>query len=342
MNLVIFDYLTDGALNGFIVFQSILVLVILSNWLVLRRATRAPKSTGVRKVSILIPARNEESSIRTCLESLLGQDYPDFEVIVLDDESTDGTSRVIREVKSDHPDLSVLAGKTLPPGWGGKNWACHQLSETASGEILLFTDADTVHASASVKNIIRVMDFQKADLLTGVPRQEMETWSERLLVPLFPWAFYTFNPLLVAYAVRFKELSAAVGQLMVFRREAYRQIGGHASVRESMVEDLELARGIKENGLRWRVMDITNLISCRMYRNSSQVFHGLAKNLFPAFEYRILVYLFVWLWLAFLFLEPVLVILGVSSVTRFRGWRSSKRWSASASPGLFGSLFFPV
>jgi chlorobactene glucosyltransferase len=309
MNQVIFDYLTDGALNGFIVFQSILVLVILSNWLVLRRATRAPKSAGMRKVSILVPARNEENSIRTCLESLLGQDYPDFEVIVLDDESTDGTSRVIREVKSDHPDLSVLAGKTLPPGWGGKNWACHQLADAASGEILLFTDADTVHASASVENIIRVMDFQKADLLTGVPRQEMETWSERLLVPLFPWAFYTFNPLLVAYAVRFKELSAAVGQLMVFRREAYRQIGGHAAVRESMVEDLELARGIKENGLRWRVMDITNLISCRMYRNSSQVFHGLAKNLFPAFEYRILVYLFVWLWLAFLFLEPVVVIL---------------------------------
>ncbi len=309
MNQVLFDYLTDGALNGFIIFQSILVLVILSNWVVLRRAARLPKSPVTRKVSILVPARNEENSIRVCLESLLGQDYPDFEVIVLDDESTDGTPSVIREVKSGLPKLRILAGKPLPPGWMGKNWACNQLAEAASGEVLFFTDADTLHSPGTLTEVVRVMEGQQADLLTGVPRQDMWSWSERMLVPLFPWAFYTFNPLLVAYAVRFKELSAAVGQLMVFRREAYQRIGGHAAVRESMVEDLELARAIKENGLRWRVMDITNLISCRMYRNSSQVFQGLAKNLFPAFEYRILVYLFVWLWLAFLFLEPVVVIL---------------------------------
>jgi len=309
MNEIIAHYLTSGALEGFIVFESILILVVLTNWLVLRRAGRHPEPEIFPQVSVLIPARNEEGNIHTCLLSLLSQDYPDFEVIVLDDQSEDGTLGEINRLKEECPELKMIAGELLPDGWLGKNWACHQLFESARGEILFFTDADTVHAPDTLKKVISSVQGEQADLITGVPRQILGSWSEKLLVPLFPWAFYTFNPLLLAYAIRFPELSAAVGQLMVFRREAYQKIGGHAGVRTSMVEDLELARRIKANGLRWRVMDITRMISCRMYRNSGEVFQGLAKNLFPAFEHRVLVFLFVWFWLAFLFLEPVILIL---------------------------------
>jgi chlorobactene glucosyltransferase len=309
MNEIIAQYLTSGSLDSFIVFESVLILVVLSNWLVLRRAGRHPQPEKHPSVSFLVPARNEEDNIRTCLLSLLSQDYPDFEVIVLDDQSEDGTSREINRLKGEFLELKVIVGESLPGGWLGKNWACNQLFESAQGEILFFTDADTVHAPDMLKKVVSSIQGEQADLITGVPQQILGSWSEKLLVPLFPWAFYTFNPLLLAYAIRFPELSAAVGQLMVFRREAYHKIGGHAGVRTSMVEDLELARRIKENGLRWRVMDISKMISCRMYRNSGEVFQGLAKNLFPAFEHRILVFLFVWFWLAFLFLEPVILIL---------------------------------
>ena len=303
------NYFTDGALDGFIVFQSVLILIVLSNWLLLRRARRHPFPQRQPRVSILVPARNEEGRIGACLRSLLDQDYPDYEVIVLDDQSTDGTMVEILQVKNEFPRLVVVKGKPLPEGWLGKNWACHQLAESADGRILFYTDADTLHEPGSLSSIIRIVEGEKADLLTGVPRQVMRNWSERLLVPLFPWAFYSFNPLPLAYAIRFPELSAAVGQLMVFRREAYEKIGGHSRVKESMVEDLDLARAIKAAGLRWRVMDVTGLISCRMYHNGGEVFQGLAKNLFPAFEYRVLLYLFVWLWLGFVFLEPLAVLL---------------------------------
>jgi chlorobactene glucosyltransferase len=309
MNEIIAQYLTSVALDSFIVFECVLILVVLSNWLVLRRAGRHPEPEEYPSVSFLVPARNEEGNIRTCLLSLLSQNFPDFEVIVLDDQSEDGTSREIIRLKGEFPELKVIAGESLPVGWLGKNWACHQLFESARGDILFFTDADTVQTPNTLKKVASSMKGERADLITGVPKQILGSWSEKMLVPLFPWAFYTFNPLLLAYAIRFPELSAAVGQLMVFRREAYQKIGGHASVRESMVEDLELARRIKANGLSWRVMDITRMISCRMYRNSGEVFQGLAKNLFAAFEHRILVFLFVWFWLAFLFLEPVILIL---------------------------------
>jgi chlorobactene glucosyltransferase len=199
-------------------------------------------------------------------------------------------------------------GSSPPEGWLGKNWACTQLIQEAQGDMLFFTDADTLHQPKTLRFIVTAMIGEKADLLTGFPRQEVHTWGERLLVPFFPWAFFCFTPLWLAYRLRMPTLSCAVGQMMLFRREAYQAIGGHESVSSSIIDDLMLARRIKAAGLRWRVINITDLITCRMYHGSREAFNGFTKNLFAAFDFHLLSFLFAFLWLAMMFLEPLIVL----------------------------------
>jgi len=137
----------------------------------------------------------------------------------------------------------------------------------------------------------------------------VHTWGERLLVPFFSWALLCFIPLELAYRLRLPGLSNAVGQMMLFRREAYLAIGGHERVSAEIVDDLGLARQIKTAGLRWRVAYVADLISCRMYRESREAFNGFVKNLFAAFDFRMLPYLFIFSWLAVMFWEPLIVLL---------------------------------
>lgn len=152
------------------------------------------------------------------------------------------------------------------------------------------------------------MFAQSADLLTGYPRQVMRSWGECLLVPFFLWAGLCFTPLWLAYRLRVPNLSTAVGQMMLFRRSAYQKVGGHAALGPKIVEDLALASSIKRAGLRWRVMNITDLVSCRMYLGSQEAFDGFAKNLFAAFDFHLGEFLFVYLWLGALFLEPLIIL----------------------------------
>jgi chlorobactene glucosyltransferase len=255
-----------------------------------------------------VPARNEEDNIERCVSSLLAQDYPDFEILVLDDQSTDRTRQIIEDLSRSDSRLKVLDGQPLQPGWLGKNWACAQLAEHATGELLFFTDADTFFQPQALRAAVAVQQGEQADLLTGFPRQEVHSWGERFIVPLFAWAFYCFTPLLIAYRFKLPWLSNAIGQMLLFRREAYQAVGGHAAVQASITEDLSLAKRIKSCGLRWRVMDATSLISCRMYRSGREAFAGLSKNLFAAFGFRLLPYVLIWLWLAVVFWEPLAVL----------------------------------
>ena len=190
----------------------------------------------------------------------------------------------------------------------GKNWACAQLAAQAQGEVLFFTDADTVHQPQTLQALVGVLLGEKADLLSGFPRQEMYTWLERFLVPFFSWAVLCFIPLGLAYRFRLPFLAAAVGQVMLFRREAYQASGGHASVRSSIVDDLSLSRRVAALGLRWRVVTAADLVSCRMYRSGEEAIAGFAKNLFAAFAYRLLPFLFVYLFLGYVFWHPLFLL----------------------------------
>jgi chlorobactene glucosyltransferase len=302
------DYLTRNLVIHIACFQAVLLLITLSNLLVIRRSRRHVSPSVFPMVSILVPARNEEMSIASCIQSLLAQDYPSFEVLVLDDQSQDGTAEILDALAASQRELRVFSGAPPPGDQLGKNWACSQLAREAQGDLLLFTDADTHHCPGTLKAIVTALQGEDADLLTGIPRQELRTWGERLLVPFFPWALLCLNPLMLAYRLRLPALASAVGQVMLFRRDAYEEVGGHERIGSSIVDDLMLARNVVAAGLRWRIAYVADLISCRMYRENSQVIDGLSKNLFAAFGFRLLPFLFAFSWLTVVFWQPILVL----------------------------------
>lgn len=294
---------------GIVVFLAILLLIAISNLLTLRRLNNYPTLSQFPRVSILVPARNERAVIGACVRSLLAQDYPDFEVLVLDDASTDGTGDVLATLAQTETRLRVLSGTPLPNGWLGKQWACHQLAQTANGELLLFTDADTVHHPHALRAGVAALQAERADLLTGFLYQRTQTWGERLTVPMIFWCFFSFLPLAVAYRIRIPALSLTNGQWMLFRRTAYQAIGGHAAVRSSPIDDIMLGRRVRAQGLRWHVVDAGDYVACRMYNGFSSALDGFSKNLFAVFEFRVIEYLFVWLWLILITLEPLGVVM---------------------------------
>jgi chlorobactene glucosyltransferase len=291
-----------------IIFQAVLLLILLDNIRITRRARRHSAPPAFPMVSVLVPARNEERTIAACVQSLLAQDYPCFEVIVLDDQSSDGTRDILEKIAASQPELRLLAGEPPCGEVAGKNWACSQLARQARGELLLFTDADTRHHKDMLSAAVTAFIGEKADLLTGFPRQEVHSWGERLLVPFFSWVLLCFMPLWVAYRLNLSVFSSAVGQFMLFRREAYLAIGGHASVGTAIVEDMSLVGRIKSARLRWRVAHVADLISCRMYHSTQEAIDGFTKNLFAVFGYRLVPFLFAFLWLLVMFWEPLIVL----------------------------------
>lgn len=301
-------YFTHDLIFHLIIFQAIILLIVLSNIWITRRVRHHSPPAVFPMVSVLIPARNEERSIASCVRSVLAQDYPSFEVLVLDDQSSDGTRAILEKMTISQSALRILHGESPSGKQVGKNWACSQLARQAQGELFFFTDADTLNRPDTLKTVVTTLMGEQADLLTGFPRQEVHTLGEWLLVPFFSWAFLCFIPLAFAYKFRLPFLSIAVGQMMLFRREAYLAIGGHESISSSIVDDMSLARQIKAKRLSWRVSYIADLVSCRMYHSSREAIDGFTKNLFAAFDYRLLPFLFAFIWLMVMFWEPLIVL----------------------------------
>ncbi|MEP7358016.1 MAG: glycosyltransferase family 2 protein [Anaerolineales bacterium] len=296
-------------LGGILLFLAVTLLIALDNWHALPRLAGYPPPAAWPSVSILLPARNEARNLRACVSSLLRQSYPNFELLVLDDESTDATPAVLRELAAGDARLRPLAGRPLPAGWLGKHWACHQLAEQAGDDLLLFTDADTVHHPEALRDAVAALLAEDAGLLSAVPRQILGSWGERLVVPLLPWSLVSFYPQRLARRVRWPALVMAVGQFMLFRRAAYQASGGHAAVRAHVADDIALARRLVAQGGRWRLLDATARVSCRMYHGLAEAYPGFSKNLYAAFNYDALGLLAVWVWLAVAFWLPLVVVL---------------------------------
>lgn len=201
-------------------------------------------------LSILVPARNEAENIEACIRSLLAQKYERLEVLILDDQSTDGTDEIVRTIIDELPArhfgrLRLLHGKTLPAGWIGKNFACHQLYQQALGDYLFFTDADTWHAPETASAVIHCMQHYKVQLLTALPDQELRSFGERLIIPLLNFTIFTLLPIPLVRLRPEPSLSMGNGQLLCFERSAYAAIGGHEAVKNQILEDVRLAQTIK-------------------------------------------------------------------------------------------------
>jgi len=291
-----------------VVFLGVMLLIILSNLLTIRRMERYPAPARYPFLSVLIPARDEEANIGDCLRSLLAQEYPSYEVLVLDDHSTDRTLDTVQELAAGEKRLRVLIGAPLPPDWLGKHWACHQLAQAARGELLLFTDADTRHHPYALRDALAALLAEGTDMLTAFPREEVRSWAEVLVGPVSFWSLFSFTPLFLAHHLRLPQLSTAIGQFMLFRRPAFEQIGGYEAIRQHAADDVALARRVKAVGLRWRLVDGAARVRCRMYHSFGEVCEGFSKNLFAVFGYRAIPFGFVWLWLLLLFWEPLFVL----------------------------------
>lgn len=282
----------------------------LGTLLVIRRLRPRTAPANPPLVSILVPARNEARRIVRCLRSLCAQNYPRFEVLLLDDDSTDNTRQLAEEVGfSPEGKFRLLTGEPLPPGWTGKSWACHQLARAAAGQYLLFTDADTEHAPTSVATALREARRMGASLLTVWPRQITCSLGEKAVVPLLYIAIVGMLPhFLLVLAQRFsrigarlprvllRNLAAANGQFLLFRRADYLAIGGHAAVRHHLVEDVALSRLVAlriPEGFRLVNCDGSLLVRCRMYENLRETWDGFTKNCRAAFDASLATFLVV-------------------------------------------------
>jgi chlorobactene glucosyltransferase len=239
------------------------------------------------RVSVLIPARNEARNIPLCLATLVEQRYSDFEILVLDDDSRDGTGTIVAEWAARDPRVRLIQGEPLPPGWTGKNFACQQLAGRATGKILLFVDADTSFNPHCLSSSVAALEDHQADLLSLIPHQNMETFWERTVLPLLHFVTFAFLPLPLVSISANPKFAMATGQFMMFRREAYTSIGGHESVRSAIVEDVWIARRIKQLGMRLRVLGGERVVSCRMYASFREIWEGFSKNLFAGFRYSV-------------------------------------------------------
>jgi len=286
-------------------------LNLIANLRMVEKATPSRVNpTGLEWVSVLVPARNEARNIRRCLESLLAQDYPLMEVLVLDDGSTDETPEIVAEMARRDPRLRLIPGQPLPAGWMGKNFACHQLAREARGEWLLFTDADTVHHPQAVSWALTAAKENRADLVTLVPHAVTHTFGEQLLLPIIPFGILGLFPLALGARLRIPALTMAIGTFLLFRRETYERIGGHAAVRGEIAEDVVLARRVRRYGGRVVLLDGADHLDVHFYRGFWESWHGLAKSAFAALEYRLLPTVLMLLFYGFLFLWPVFLLYG--------------------------------
>ena len=232
-------------------------------------------------VSVIVPARNEERSIRSCVESISASDYPDFEVIVVDDRSDDATLELARAIPRNHARrVVVVEGHPLPKGWMGKPWACAQGAKVAEGDLLLFTDADTVHAPALLGQAVAGMVEDEGDALTLLGRQIMETFWERLVqTHMMAAIIFRFpNPSKPRPPERWRN-AIANGQFMLFDRGVYEEIGGHEAVKGEVVEDQRLAQILCRSGKRLTVRAAEGVFATRMYRSLGESIEGWSKNL---------------------------------------------------------------
>ena len=228
-------------------------------------------------VSILIPARDEETNIKACLGSLQNQDYPNFEILVLDDNSSDNTANIVERIASADNRIRLLRSEPLPEGWTGKSFACYQLAQKARGSWLLFVDADTIHAPHMLRSVLALAIESKSGLLSGFPRQLANSLPQKIAIPVLYFVIMSWLPLWWLHRSKTPKPSLAIGQFLLFPAEDYWKIGGHKIVKSRIIEDVWLGVEINRHGGRHIAIDLSSVVACNMYHNVGAMWEGFVK-----------------------------------------------------------------
>jgi chlorobactene glucosyltransferase len=250
----------------------------LANIIYLYKETGPADRTSGALVSVLIPARNEEENIGRCLRSLRTQTYENYEILVLDDNSEDSTWDIINSCCRKDPHIRPFKGKELPSGWYGKNYALQQLIEHAQGEFLLFTDADTIHTGQSISFAVSNMEYHQADMISGYPKQLFPSISTQAVVSAMCLPLLFFPPLRLLDRLKMPMFSLAVGQYICVRSRAIEAVEGFTHIPNSITDDIHLARLFVSKGFKQLFLDVSDIVSCRMYSSFLKSFGGITRS----------------------------------------------------------------
>jgi chlorobactene glucosyltransferase len=309
--------------------------VVMVNWaspIHLKSKMVMPVKESYPMVSILIPARNEVHNLPALLTDIKYLDYPNLQVVVCNDHSTDATDKVLQNFAGELPTLQYFDSEPLPEGWMGKNFACHQLANRASGDWLLFLDADVRLQRDALFKAVNFALRKRVSLLSIFPQQIMKSKGERQTVPVMNWILLTMLPLLAVRMAWFSSLSAANGQFMLFEAAAYKRFKWHNLVWNQNVDDIAIARAMKRHKQSIAVLTGNDDVLCRMYSSKEEAIQGFSRNIHHFFGgHRLWMILFVlvawlrmpyfamtgdWWLLAASVLIVLLMKLGVAQISR--------------------------
>ncbi|MGA9769754.1 MAG: glycosyltransferase [Blastocatellia bacterium] len=291
-----------------------------SAWPAIKAGSRNHSSA----VSVLIPARNEEANILSCLETVASQGEAAREILVLDDHSTDATRQIVCARVALDPRVRLIDGEDLPEGWCGKNFACARLAEEATGEWLLFLDADARLADGAIAAMVEEASCRNLTMLSCWPRFTVESFWENVLMPMLNFVVFTLYPAPLAAWRNDSSLGLAHGACILVDRSTYFAVGGHTAVRGEVFEDTRLAHLWRATGHRQLCLDGQHVVSVRMYSSFAEIWSGFQKNFFPAFRRESSFWAFLLLHAA-VFLLPLFLML----------W--TRAWPASVAAGcVFG------
>lgn len=262
-----------------------------------------PDPTPGESLSIVVPARNEAPNIERCVRAAFALDWDGpLEVVVVDDRSTDGTGEILARLAADEPRLKVVMGADPPPGWLGKPHALHIGQQHATGDWLLFLDADVAIDPLGAKRLIGRTIAQDGDMASGLGRLEVVTFWERVLQTRMGSVIAGGNPIEKVNDPEKKE-ALANGQCLLFRRRTYDELGGHEAIKGSVLDDVDFAKLAKAEGVAYRLYFAPGVFGCRMYTTFNEIWNGWTKNLFPALGYSVIATL---ISVAFIFASSVL------------------------------------
>jgi hopene-associated glycosyltransferase HpnB len=306
-------------------------------------ATALPEPATWPAVTVIVPARNEAAMLPRTVPTVCGQDYPGLRVIVVDDQSDDASPQILEEFKSRHPNLTVVRAADRPPGWCGKPWAVVQGVEHAGpGELLLFTDADIEYHPQAVRQAARLLAAGPYDLVSLFPQLVFSCTSERIALTGLVTVLALLFPAGVVNNPKSKNALAAGGFILV-RRSAYESVGGHAAVRDQVIEDINLAKALKSAGYRLHIRLTDDLITTRMYENLADLWEGLAKNAYAGVENR--AWKFVLGSLACVIvavLPPVYFVVSLVAALLTYPQASAKLWAVVAVSAVINLLMYGV